>query len=105
MAYAFATSLRHQAIKLHEVTAARSVLATTPEFRDYSPAFDPVPSASTRRDGWTPDKQRAFIERLGECGVVSIAARAVGMSPKSAYVLRKRPGAESFAAAWDEAAA
>lgn len=68
-----------------------------------SPAFNPVPTASARHDGWTPDKQRAFIEQLALCGVISIAARAVGMSPKSAYALRKRPGAESLAAAWDEA--
>jgi tricorn protease len=41
IAYAFATSARHQAIKLHERSTARSLLATTPEFKDYAPAFDP----------------------------------------------------------------
>lgn len=65
--------------------------------------FAPVP-VTPRRDGWTSDKQRAFVEQLGRCGVVAAAARAVGMSPKSAYALRNRPGAESFAAAWDGAA-
>ncbi|WP_375429537.1 hypothetical protein [uncultured Sphingomonas sp.] len=68
-----------------------------------SPAFTPVPTAA-RRDGWTPDKQRAFIDQLARCGVVAAAAKAVGMSPKSAYALRKRPDAASFAAAWDDAA-
>ena len=68
-----------------------------------SPAFAPVPTAS-RRDGWTPERQRAFIQQLARCGVVAAAARAAGMSPKSAYALRKRPDAASFAAAWDEAA-
>jgi tricorn protease len=41
VAYALATSGRHQAIKLHDVAGGRSVLVTTPEFRDYAPAFDP----------------------------------------------------------------
>ncbi|WP_374943042.1 hypothetical protein [Sphingomonas sp.] len=66
-------------------------------------AFTPVPTASTRRDGWTPDRQRAFLVQLARCGVVAAAAKAVGMSPKSAYTLPKRPGAESFAAAWNAA--
>jgi tricorn protease len=41
LAYTFWTSPRHTAIKLHDVANARGVLATQPEFRDYSPAFDP----------------------------------------------------------------
>ena len=41
LAYSFWTSLRHCAIKLHDVAGARSVLVTQPEFRDYAPAFDP----------------------------------------------------------------
>jgi hypothetical protein len=66
--------------------------------------FAPVPSASTRHDGWTPQRQQDFIANLAQTGVVSAAARAVGMSPKSAYALRKRAGEDSgFAAAWDEA--
>jgi len=66
--------------------------------------FDPVPSRSTRRDGWTEPRQRAFIEGLALCGSVSTAARAVGMTARGAYRLLERPGAESFATAWDEAA-
>lgn len=65
--------------------------------------FTPVPSGSTRHDGWTPERQRAFLEQLARIGVVSAAAGAVGMSAKSAYALRKRAGAESFAAAWEAA--
>jgi tricorn protease len=41
LAYSFATSTRHVAIKLHEIAARQSVLLTQPEFRDYSPSFDP----------------------------------------------------------------
>ncbi len=64
-------------------------------------AFTPVPSASARHDGWTPERQRGYIDALATLGVVSAAARAVGMSRKSAYALLKRAGAESgFARAW-----
>jgi hypothetical protein len=66
-------------------------------------AFDPVPSTSTRRDGWTPERQRLFIEALAVHGGVGQAARAVGMTPQSANRLRHRPGAESFTRAWDAA--
>lgn len=66
-------------------------------------AFTPVPSASNRRDGWTPRRQRDFITALALAGTVQRAARAVGMSRQSAYALRERPNAESFAAAWDMA--
>jgi tricorn protease len=41
LAYTFATSPRHTAIKLHEAATGRTLLATTPEFHDYGAAFDP----------------------------------------------------------------
>ena len=66
-------------------------------------AFTPVPLSRSRHDGWSPERQRRFIDLLSQIGLVSICARAVGMSRKSAYALRNRPGAESFAAAWDSA--
>ncbi|KQS04665.1 hypothetical protein ASG11_10730 [Sphingomonas sp. Leaf357] len=67
--------------------------------------FTPVPgqTATVRHDGWTPARQVAFIAALAAIGLVSAAAKSVGMSRKSAYALRKRAGAESFAAAWDAA--
>jgi hypothetical protein len=69
-------------------------------------AFEPVPSASNRHDGWTPERQRAFILALSGIGMVSPAARAVGMSRKSAYDLLKRAGPDSgFAKAWRVAVA
>lgn len=67
------------------------------------PAFTPVPLARRRHDGWTAERQAAFLSALAELGLVDAAARAVGMSRKSAYALRTRAGAESFAAAWDAA--
>lgn len=65
-------------------------------------AFVPVP-VKPRRDGWTPARQRGFILRLALHGSVGAAARGVGRTRESAWRLRRRPGAESFAAAWDEA--
>jgi len=66
--------------------------------------FDPVPSRRNRHDGWTEERQRAFIAGLELCGSVSTAAKAVGMTARGAYKLLERPGADSFARAWDEAA-
>jgi hypothetical protein len=66
------------------------------------PAFYPVPTR-TRRDGWTVERQADFLGMLAETGSVIGACEAVGISRKSAYQLRARPGAESFAAAWDAA--
>ena len=69
-------------------------------------AFDPVPSATNRHDGWTPERQRGFITALAMVGIVSWAAAAVGMSRKTAYDLLKRAGPDSsFANAWREAQA
>jgi len=69
-------------------------------------AFEPVPSASNRHDGWTRERQRGFIAALSRIGMVAAAARTVGMSRKSAYALLKRAGPESsFANAWHEAQA
>lgn len=58
-----------------------------------------------REDGWSPEKQRKFIEALADTGSVEAAAREVGMTVNSCYRLRRAPGAESFAAAWDAAIA
>lgn len=41
LAYSTQADARHVAIKLHEVATGSSTLVTQPEFRDYSPAFDP----------------------------------------------------------------
>jgi hypothetical protein len=65
-------------------------------------AFTPVP-VRPRRDGWSPERQRAFIVRLALCGSVTASAQAVGKTRKAAYDLLRRPGSESFAAAWDRA--
>ena len=63
-------------------------------------SFKPVP-VSPRRDGWTPEKQAAFIEALTISSCVTRAAESVGMSRESAYQLRTRRDAEAFRDAWE----
>ncbi|MBC2652848.1 hypothetical protein [Novosphingobium aerophilum] len=69
------------------------------------PAFDPVPRHSPRFDGWTPERQRGFIEALLATGSIRAAAHAVNMTPAGAYQLRRHPKAASFRKAWEEALA
>ena len=67
--------------------------------------FDPVPQQRRRRFGWDEGRQRAFVAMLARIPSVGHAARAVGMSARSAYKLLERPGAQGFARAWDQALA
>jgi hypothetical protein len=64
--------------------------------------FTPVPRRY-RHDGWTPERQRAFIAALAETGCVERAARMVNIAQTNCYELRRAPGAESFRRAWDAA--
>lgn len=75
----------------------------TPDRSLFDKPFDfiPVPSKSNRHDGWTPERQHEFMIQLAQIGLVGPAARAVGMSAKSAYKLRERDTLGSFRAAWD----
>ena len=66
-------------------------------------AFDPAARRCERHDGWTPERQRAFIEALADTGNVTRAAAMVNMSQAGAYYLRRQPEASSFAAAWSAA--
>jgi hypothetical protein len=70
---------------------------------DMAYAFTPVPAERRRADGWSPVQQARFIQALAAMGSVGQAARAVGINRASAYKLREKAGAESFAAAWDVA--
>ncbi|ONF96983.1 hypothetical protein [Sphingomonas jeddahensis] len=67
-------------------------------------AFTPVPR-KYRYDGWTAERQRAFIAALAETGSVTAAARRINMRTVGAYYLRRQPGADSFRAAWEAALA
>ncbi len=72
---------------------------------DYNPAdyrWVPV-RRRPRRDGWTEEKQRRFIEVLADTGQVGLAARTVGMTRETAYRLRRSAHGAAFARAWDAA--
>lgn len=58
-----------------------------------------------RKDGWTPQRQVAFIAALADSGCVEQAAQAAGMSVQSCYRLRRAPESRGFARAWDVAIA
>ena len=70
-------------------------MARTPTHRLRPGWFRPVPLRS-RRDGWSAERQCAFLAQLYLTRSVTSAARAVGMSRASAYRLREREEAESF---------
>lgn len=67
-------------------------------FADYMPV-----ELRHRHDGWTAVRQVEFLIALSETACVEDACRAVGLSPASAYALRRRIDAAAFRAAWDSA--
>lgn len=73
--------------------------------RNTLPAFTPVPRKCERHDGWTPERQRRFVEALADTGSVKAAAHAVNMTPEGAYLLRRHPEGRSFRKAWEAALA
>ena len=56
---------------------------------------------TARRDGWTSERRRDFLERLAGGSDVRRACAGIGLSRESVYRLRRREPA--FARAWDEA--
>jgi hypothetical protein len=87
----------------HPSSACADASAYAPDITGTILDFTPVPLARVRADGWSVLAQRRFIHALSVMGSVGAAARAVGMGRVSAYRLRERDGAESFACAWDRA--
>jgi hypothetical protein len=66
--------------------------------------FAPVPLQRVTANGWTAERQRAFIAALARMGVVSHAARSVGKTARSAYQLRQHADQyQGFVPAWNEA--
>jgi hypothetical protein len=63
----------------------------------------PAPDGSTRVDGWSLDKQAAFLRALSATHSVSEAAKSVGRSRQSAYRLRSRLKGQPFDLAWEVA--
>ncbi|MEQ1547996.1 MAG: hypothetical protein ABL918_05025 [Chakrabartia sp.] len=58
---------------------------------------------TTRHDGWTPERQRIFLEVLAETGSVVQASDACTLSPRSAYNLRWRRDGAAFRLGWEAA--
>jgi hypothetical protein len=80
----------------------RNKVPVSRENRPPLPDFTPVP-LRYRHDGWTPERQRGFIEALADTGWVSRATAIVNMSLEGVYHLRRQKGAEEFRAAWNAA--
>src|SRR4051794_24890282 len=85
------------ATKLKIVDEVEAALAA-PE----PPRFTPAPTRK-RHAGWTAERQRKFIQHLALTGNVGEACAVVSVASSSAYRLRNKAGAESFARAWDAA--
>lgn len=66
--------------------------------------FDPVPLRA-QHNGWLPALQLRFVVALARGAGPGEAAHMLGKTRQSAYALRRKAGAESFAAAWDGAQA
>jgi hypothetical protein len=87
--------------------SARGTALTPTDTAETAPDYNPddyrwVPVRRRQRyDGWTEEKQRRFIEVLADTGLVTKAAKAVGLSRESAHRLRRQPHAADFARAWD----
>ncbi|MGE5063331.1 MAG: hypothetical protein ACM3IG_04615, partial [Myxococcales bacterium] len=64
--------------------------------------FQPVP-VRPRHDGWTIERQIAFVEKLADTNSISAACKHVGMSRESVRKLRRRPGGRAFRDACDAA--
>ncbi|MCP5397018.1 MAG: hypothetical protein H6918_09880 [Sphingomonadaceae bacterium] len=73
---------------------AESALETAP---------DAAPKTTHRHDGWSLEKQVAFLRALSASHSVSVAAKSVGMSRQSAYRLRSKLKGQAFDLAWEVA--
>jgi hypothetical protein len=88
-----------------ETGPASITLPANPMPGSGSPGSGTLVPLRPRGDGWSPARQRLFLETLADTGCVTDAAEMVGMSTASAYRLRRRAGAEAFTRAWDSAIA
>ncbi|MFC3443381.1 hypothetical protein ACFOKF_19695 [Sphingobium rhizovicinum] len=63
----------------------------------------PLPTPQIREDGWSPARQRRFLETLAASGVVQLACESVRITGRSAYNLRNRRDGAAFRLGWDAA--
>lgn len=76
--------------------------ADTPPF-DSLAAYGHDCEPSQRYDGWTAERQRAFLRELSEGNGITHACRVVGLSAQSAYAFRRSARGAGFALAWQAA--
>ena len=62
-----------------------------------------LPARRIRHDGWTVERQEAFLKALAESGCITDACRSVGMSRQSAHKLYNHPRAAGFRRGFDAA--
>jgi hypothetical protein len=70
---------------------------------DHSQPKMNLPARRIRHDGWTADRQEAFLKAYVACGTIIAACRAVGMSRQSLRDLCAHPSAIAFRMAFDAA--
>lgn len=63
----------------------------------------PAPASPIRADGWTPERQRLFLETLAATGIIRTACAAAAITTRSAYALRIRRDGAAFRLGWDAA--
>ena len=67
--------------------------------------FSSLPTAAdqVRADGWSPARQRHFLETLAATGIIRSACDAAQISTRAAYALRIRRDGAAFRLGWDAA--
>lgn len=65
--------------------------------------FEPVPRKVNRPDGWSPERQRRFIQLIVETGSPQRAAVAMGKVLSGVECVYRGEQAEGFRGAWDRA--
>jgi hypothetical protein len=69
---------------------------------DMRPAADYLTDA-VRHDGWTPEREVGFLQHFADHGLVTEAARAVGMGLSGAYARRRSEAGTAFDLGWQAA--
>lgn len=60
----------------------------------------PTPAEQVRVDGWSPARQRQFLETLAATGIVARACAEAQISTRAAYALRIRGDGAAFRLGW-----
>jgi len=63
----------------------------------------PTPAQQIRVDGWSPERQRLFLETLAATGIIRAACEAAAITTRAAYALRIRRDGAAFRLGWDAA--